>query len=146
MSSIERKLIQPESILIEKTALEMAQFYYIAGRRAGLQSKHKDERSFARANVTTFIPMAVETLMDMLAKDSTPKKMKDAILDAFLERSNDQELSNIGIEEFKNPFAEKFTSDKVVIPPPIIVNTLSIEDALEKQSGQNLFNKKGKDN
>lgn len=126
--SLERKLIKPESILIEQTALELAAVYYEAGRSSGLQSKHKNARAFAKANVSTFIPKAVELLMDMLANQATPQAQRDAIYDAFLERSNDVELSKIGIKAFENPF--EFTSDKVIIPPPIIVNTTRIEDAL----------------
>lgn len=145
MSGLEKRLIQPESILIEKTALDLAAIYYEAGRASGLTSKHKDPRSFARANVTTFIPKAVELLMDILAKDSTPKAMKDAIYDAFMERTNDVGLANNGIKEFENPLAKDFVSDKVVIPKPIIANTTSIEDALAKQNGQRLFNH-GKEN
>jgi hypothetical protein len=128
--SLERKLIKPESILIEQTALQLAAVYYEAGRSSGLTSKHKDARAFARANVTKFIPKAVELLMDILAKESTPKEMKDAIYDAFMERSNDEELSNIGIKAFENPFAESFVSDKVVEQKPVIWNTESVESIL----------------
>jgi hypothetical protein len=128
MSKLVNKLIKPESILIEKTALEMAAVYYEAGRATGFTSKYKDPRSFAHANVEKFIPMAVELLMEMLTKDSTPKEQKDAIYDAFMERTNDQELSNIGIDAFKND--NPFTSDKVVEPKPVIWNTEKIEDIL----------------
>lgn len=125
---LEKRLIKPESILIEQTALDLACIYYEGGRSAGLTSKHKSPKAFAKANVTTFIPKAVELLMEMLANPATPQAQKDMIYDAFTERANDQELSNVGIKAFENPF--EFTSDKVVIPPPIIVNTTKIEDAL----------------
>jgi hypothetical protein len=97
-----KNLITPQSLLIEKTALELAAVFYEAGRSSGLTSKHKDARAFAKANVEKFIPKAVELLMDILAKDSTPQDQRDLIYEAFLERTNDKELSNIGIPVFKN--------------------------------------------
>lgn len=142
--SLEKKLIKPESILIEQTALELAAVYYEAGRSSGLQSKHKNARLFAKANVSTFIPKAVDLLMDMLANSATPKPQRDAIMDAFLERANDEELSNIGIKAFENPF--EFTSDKVIIPPPIIVNTTRIEEALHSTPILNKGSPYGKEN
>lgn len=96
------KLVTPSSLLIEKTALEFAAVYYEAGRSTGLTSKHKDARSFAKANVEKFIPLAVSTLLDMLGKDSVPQEQKDVIYDAIMERTNDKELSLIGIKEFEN--------------------------------------------
>ena len=134
MSNITRKLIQPESILIEKTALDLACVFYEAGRSSGLTSKHKDARAFARANVTTFIPKAVDLLMDIMGNPSTSKEMKDAIYDAMLERTNNVELTQLGIPEFENSMAKEFVSDKVVVPKPIIANTISIEDALRQNN------------
>jgi hypothetical protein len=100
--NLTKNLITPQSLLIEKTALELAAVFYEAGRSSGLTSKHKDARAFAKANVEKFIPKAVELLMDILAKDSTPQDQRDLIYEAFLERTNDKELSNIGIPVFKN--------------------------------------------
>src|SRR5882672_4823312 len=100
--NLTKNLITPQSLLIEKTALELAAVFYEAGRSSGLTSKHKDARAFAKANVEKFIPKAVELLMDILAKDSTPQDQRDLIYEAFLERTNDKELSNIGIPIFKN--------------------------------------------
>lgn len=100
--NLTKNLITPQSLLIEKTALELACVFYEAGRSSGLTSKHKDARAFAKANVEKFIPKAVELLMDILAKDSTPQDQRDLIYEAFLERTNDKELSNIGIPIFKN--------------------------------------------
>jgi len=97
-----KNLITPQSLLIEKTALELAAVFYEAGRSSGLTSKHKDARAFAKANVEKFIPKAVELLMDILAKDNTPQDQRDLIYEAFMERTNDKELSNIGIPVFKN--------------------------------------------
>jgi hypothetical protein len=138
MTKLVNKLIQPESILIEKTALELAAVYYEAGRSTGLHSKHKNAKAFAHANVEKFIPKAVELLMDIISNPATPKEQKDAIYDALLERTNDQELSNIGLKAFENPF--EYTSDKVVEQKPVIWNTQKIEDILniplEKNNGK----------
>lgn len=96
------KIIEPHSILIEETALKFAATYYEVGRSQGLTSKFKNARAFAKANVERFIPMAVQTLMDMLSNPSTPETQKEMIYQAFTERANDPYLSNSGIEAFKN--------------------------------------------
>lgn len=127
------KLITPQSLVIEKTALEIAAVFYEACRSAGMKSKHKDARKFARANVEKFIPKAVELLMDMLGKDSTPQEQKDMIYEAIMERANDPELSNSGIPVFAQPVPYK--SDKHVPATPLVVNTqISIEDALKDKN------------
>ncbi len=95
-------LVTPQSMLIEKTALELAQVFYDAGRSSGLTSKHKTPKAFAKANVEKFIPKAVELLMDMLGNPATPQESKDMIYAAIMERTNDPELSNNGIAVFKN--------------------------------------------
>lgn len=96
------KIITPQSVLIEKTALEFATTYYEVGRSQGLTSKYKNAKAFAKANVEKFIPKAVETLIDMMGNPACPQEQKDLIYDAFMERSNDPELSNSGIGAFKN--------------------------------------------
>lgn len=96
------KIIEPHSILIEETALKFAAAYYEVGRSQGLTSKFKNARAFAKANVERFIPMAVQTLMDMLSNPSTPETQKEMIYQAFTERANDPDLSNSGIGAFKN--------------------------------------------
>ena len=96
------KIIEPHSILIEETALKFAATYYEVGRSQGLTSKFKNARAFAKANVERFIPMAVKTLMDMLANPSTPEAQKEMIYQAFTERANDPDLSNSGVGAFKN--------------------------------------------
>jgi hypothetical protein len=102
MSNLASKIIEPHSILIEETALKFAATYYEVGRSQGLVSKFKNARAFARANVERFIPLAVQTLMDMLSNPATPESQKQMIYDAFIERTNDKELSNSGIGAFKN--------------------------------------------
>lgn len=127
--SLEKKLISPQSLLIEKTALEFACVYWEAGRSTGLTSKHKDARSFAKANVEKFIPKAIEVLIDMLSKPHIPQEQKDTIYEAIMERTNDKDLSNIGIPVFKNDTPYK--SDKHVPEPPAIVNTKKFDPKLE---------------
>lgn len=117
-----KQLITPQSLVIEKTALELAAVFYEAGRSSGLKSKHKNARAFAKANVETFIPKAVELLMDMLGKDSTPQDQKDMIYEAFMERANDPDLANCGIPVFAQPVPYK--SDKHVPAAPLIINTM----------------------
>ncbi len=126
MDRLQPKLITPQSLVIEKTALDLAAVFYEAGRSSGLKSKHKNARAFAKANVERFIPKAVELLMDILGKDSTPADQKEMIYEALMERANDVELSNCGIPAFKVPIDYK--SDKHVPDKPVIWNTTRIED------------------
>lgn len=120
MDRLQPKLIKPESTLIEKTALDLAAVFYEAGRSSGLKSKHKDAKSYAKAYLKEFIPKAVELLMEILSKDSTPQPMRDAIYDAFMERTNDIDLAHLGLPVFENPFADTFVSDKVIPQSPIV--------------------------
>jgi hypothetical protein len=122
--NLTKNLITPQSLLIEKTALELAAVFYEAGRNSGLQSKHKDARAFAKANVEKFIPKAVDLLMDILARPGTPQDQKDMIYDAFMERTNDKELSNIGLDCFKND--TPFLPDK-----PVIYDKRTLESVLD---------------
>src|SRR6266567_3226128 len=131
-----KNLITPQSLLIEKTALELAACYYEAGRSSGLTSKHKNARAFAKANVEKFIPKSVELLMDILSKDSTPLEQRDLIYQAFLERTNDKELSNIGLKVFENDIP--YLPEK-----PVIYDPKTIEEALR---ATNLYESKGKRN
>lgn len=134
MTKLVNKLITPQSVLIEKTALELACVFYEAGRSSGLKSKHKDARSFAKAKLETFIPKAVDLLMDILANPATPDDQKDMIYQAFMERTNDKELSNIGLDEFKNDIP--YLPEK-----PVIYDQRTIESMTRET---NLFEKKDK--
>ncbi len=95
----------PRYTVIEKTALQLAAVFYEAGRSSGMTSKHKNARSYARANLEKFIPKAVEILLGMLNNPNTPKIMKDEILGAYLERANAPglEILNEPVPEFKLP-------------------------------------------
>jgi hypothetical protein len=116
------KLVTPQSLLIEKTALELAAVFYEAGRSSGLKSKHKDARSFAKANVEKFIPKAVDLLMDMIGSGAIPEDQKDLIYEAFMERTNDKDLSNCGIPVFKNDIA--YLADKPVIYDQPVIDAI----------------------
>lgn len=116
------KLVTPQSLLIEKTALELAATFYEACRSSGLTSKHKDARSFAKANVEKFIPKAVETLMDMIGSGAIPEDQKQLIYEAFMERTNDKDLSNCGIPVFENN--TPFLADKPVIYDQPIIDAI----------------------
>jgi hypothetical protein len=95
-------LVTPQSLLIESTAMEIAQVFYEAGRNSGLTSKHKNGKAFAKANLEKFIPKAVELLLNMIGSDAVTVENKDLILAALMERTNDVELSNNGIKAFEN--------------------------------------------
>ena len=122
MGKLEKNLITPQSLLIEKTALSLACTFYEACRSSGLTSKHKDARSFAKANVEKFIPKAVNLLMDMISSDAIPEDQKALIYDAFMERTNDKDLSNCGIPVFENN--TPFLADKPVIYDQPIIDEL----------------------
>jgi len=122
--SLEKKLITPQSLVIEKTALELAAAYYEIGRSKGLKSRYKTPQAYAKKHVTNFIPKAVELLMDMLGRDSTPQDQKDMIYEAFMERTNDPELSNSGLPIFENNVAYK--SDRHTPEKPIVINTKKV--------------------
>jgi|ERR1700748_79239 len=119
----QRKFADPSSTLIESTAYQFACTFYEVGRSQGLTSKYKTHKHYAARYMKQFIPLAVDTLMKMLANDATPQIQRDAIYDAFLERTNDVDLANT-IPLFDNPLAATFKSDlKPERINPIIVNT-----------------------
>lgn len=120
------KIVTPQSLLIEKTALELAANFLEIGKGQGLTSKHKDARAYAKANVEKFIPKAVELLMDIIANPATSQEQKDFIYDAFMERTNDENLSNCGIPVFENN--TPFLADK-----PVIYDQPLIDDILNKR-------------
>lgn len=90
-----RRIISPASVIIEKTALNMAAVFYEAGRSSGLKSKFKTARHYAAANLEKFVPHAVVHLREMLYKPDTPNEMKAIIHDAILERINDPEAVDL---------------------------------------------------
>lgn len=82
----------PRYTLIEKTAAELAAVWYSVGRSQGLTSKWKDERAYARANFTKFIPKAVELLLSMLGRSDMHELQKSEIYESLMERHNDPRL------------------------------------------------------
>lgn len=116
------KLVTPQSLLIEKTALELAATFWEVGKSQGLTSKHKDARSYAKANVEKFIPKAVDLLMDMIGSGAIPEDQKQLIYEAFMERTNDKDLSNCGIPVFKNDLP--YLADKPVIYDQPVIDAI----------------------
>ena len=132
-SRLERKLVKPESILIEQTAMKLACEFYEIGKNQGLTSKFKTHKAYARRHINEFIPLAVSHLMDILANPNTPIDQRNMIMDAFLERANDQDLSQT-IPLFDNPFAKDFVSDKVVPQKPLVGTSPNSIDDLPLES------------
>ncbi len=90
------KIVQPKHVLIEKIAVELAAVFYEAGRSTGLSSKHKNARSYARANFEKFIPKAVEYCLEMLKPHSNvTEEARMEIYEALMERHNDPELCEV---------------------------------------------------
>ncbi len=116
------KIHKPESELIEHTAMKLASAFYEAGRSTGLKSKYKDAKGYALRHVKEFTPLAINYLMDILAKPTTPQDQKDAIYDALMERTNDVELSN-KLPVFANPLAATFKPDWKDDRRPLTINT-----------------------
>lgn len=91
-----KKLITPQSVLIEETARNLATTFYEVGRSQGLTSKCKNAKEYARKNLERFIPRAVDILIDMLKPTSNcTDEMRMLIYEAFQERHNDPDLVSI---------------------------------------------------
>jgi len=134
------KLIQPHSMLIEQTAGQMAGVFFEAARSSGLTiislqgqkinlSKYKNNpHKFARAHLEKFIPAAVHSLTEILSKPETPEHFKETIYQAILERTNDEQISEMGklaqLPEFEQTVLYKADTEK---PKPVIVNTLKTD-------------------
>ena len=117
------KIVTPSSMLIEKTAGELAGCFYDTARSKGMKSKHKTARAFARANLQTFIPKAVELLIDIMSRPNTSEEQKRLIYDAIMERTNDDQLDMMGkqagLPEFEQTILYKPDDEK---PKPVIIN------------------------
>jgi hypothetical protein len=125
MSSIQRKIIDPTSTLIEQTAADLCAVFYEAGLSAGLKSKHKTHKAFVHHNLEHFIPKAVELLVDILGNPATPDSQKQAISEALIERANDPDL--MVLNEPIQPFKE-------TVNRPIIVNSSSISSLFDRKN------------
>lgn len=140
MSNLSKKIIEPHSVLIEKTAAEFAGTFFEAARSSGmgiinLQGEKIDLRKyknnpvrFAKAHFEKFIPAATHALIEILSKENTPESMKEQIYQAILERTNDQQINETGklagLPEFENSPLYKPDNEK---PKPVIINTPSID-------------------
>lgn len=120
--SLEKKIVTPQSLLIEKTALELAASFYEEGMSRGLTSKYKTAKQYAKKNIERFIPAAVNLLMDMIGSGAIPEDQKDLIYSALMERTNDKDLSNCGIPVFKNDLP--YLADKPVIYDQPIIDAI----------------------
>lgn len=133
------KIIDPSTIIVEKTAGEFAGVFYDAARSSGmkvikLQDKvinllrYKDARAFARRHIEAFIPAAVHSLIEIMSRENTPVEQKDVIYHAIMERVNDPNLDMMGktagLPEFEKTILYKADDEK---PKPVIINTPKID-------------------
>src|SRR5713226_5281862 len=113
-------------MLIEKTAGEYAAIFWEACRSSGMPAgKYKTARAFARRNLEKFIPIAIHNLIEIMSRPETPESFKETIYQALLERTNDEQLSDMGklaeLPEYEQTILYKSDQEK---PKPVIVNTL----------------------
>lgn len=96
MSNLERKLIKPRDLLLERTAGRLAAEWFEAAKNTPeidvLRKKYRnDPRRFARMNLERFIPIAVDILIGMLHRDDLPLEMREEIYNCLIDRVNDPE-------------------------------------------------------
>jgi hypothetical protein len=137
VSKLSKKLIEPHSILIEKTAAEFAGTFFEAARSSGmgiinLQGERIDLRryknnpvKFAKVHLEKFIPAATHSLIEIMSRENTPVSFKEQIYQAIMERTNDEQLSDLGraamLPEYEKTVLYKSDQEK---PTPIIVNAI----------------------
>lgn len=122
-------------MLIEKTSAEMAGTFFDAARSSGLKVIHlqgktinlmryRRTRDFAKAHLEKFIPAALKSLIDIMSMPHTPPDQKQLIYDAIMERTNDEQVQDMGkaagLPEFEKTILYKPDNEK---PRPIIINT-----------------------
>jgi len=90
---LEKKMINPASVLIEQTAADLCAEYFEIGLSQGLKSKHKTHKAFVHAHIERFIPIAVDLLTSMLGMKHISDDQKVLIHEALIERANDPDLS-----------------------------------------------------
>lgn len=134
------KIADPSTVIVEKTAGEMAGVFYDAARSSGLKViqlqgqkinllKYKSPRDFARRHIEKFIPAAVHALTEILSRPETPIEQKDIIYNALMERVNDKDLDMMAktagdLPEFEQTVLYKSDQEK---PKPVIINTPKID-------------------
>lgn len=116
------QMLSPKHTIIENIAANMAAEYYEMGRSAGMKSKHKNARSYAKEYFEHYIPNAVEVCLNMLADPSYSDDIKRPIYEAIMERTNDPMLNSILPNPIQAPIMnmKEFFKDKIA---PVIVNT-----------------------
>lgn len=122
----------PRYTIIEQIAVNIAAQWYEIGRGQGMTSKHKDAKSYAKANIEKFIPKAVELALEMIGPNSTlPKQAKDDIFAALQERHNDPTLNkympNVDVKKAIE-YGQMLERKK----PPIEIKTLDAIDKIVK--------------
>lgn len=129
------KIIQPHSMLIEQTAGQYAAIFWEACRSSGMKpGRHKNARSYARANLEKFIPLVVKNLIEVMSRPETSIEMKETIYQAILERTNDQQLDMMGksaqLPEYENTVLYRKDNE---LPKPVIVNTPKIDFSFDSK-------------
>lgn len=134
------KIADPSTVIVEKTAGEMAGVFYDAARSSGLTTiqlqgqkinllKYKSPRDFARRHIEKFIPAAVHALTEILSRPNTLPDQKEIIYNALMERVNDPDLDMMAktagdLPEFEQTVLYKSDQEK---PKPVIINTPKID-------------------
>lgn len=133
------KIVDPSTVIIEKTAGEFAGVFYDAARSSGmklikLQGKtinllrYKSARDFARRHIEAFIPAAVHSLIEIMSRPNCNVAHKDLIYNALMERVNDKDLDMMGktakLPEFEQTI---LYTDDTAKPKPVVINTPKID-------------------
>lgn len=133
------KIVDPSTVIVEKTAGEFAGIWYDAARSSGIKiamlqnqkinlMKYKSARDFARRHLEKFIPAAVHSLIEIMSRPNCPEDQKLMIYNALMERVNDEQLDMMGktaqLPEFENTPLYKDDNAK---PKPVIINTPKVD-------------------
>lgn len=130
------KIIEPHHFLIERTAAAFACTFFEAARSSGLKiiqlqgkkinlMRYKENpRLFGKAHLEKFIPAAVHSLIEIMSRENTPVSQKEQIYQAILERTNDNQLFEMGkiagLPDFEQTVLYKPDNEK---PKPVIINS-----------------------
>lgn len=135
------KIVDPGTVIIEKTAGSFAATFFDAARSSGMKTimlqgqkinlmKYKENpRNFARVHLEKFIPAAVHALTEIMSRDTTPPDQRELIYNAIMERVNDPDLDMLAKTAGDMPEFEQtvlYKSDQE-LPKPVIINTPKID-------------------
>lgn len=115
------KIVKPMDPLIFKVAGEFAATMYEAGRSSGMTSIHKNARSYAKANLEKFVPLAIKHLIEMLKPTSNcSEHMRQAIHEALTNPINDPDLMEAKVDtnlnaEIAKLSMRKFEKNKITV-------------------------------